>query len=426
MKPRIFISSTIYDFRDLRSALKHWLEALGFEVMLSEFNDFTKPLDVNSYQACLEAIGRAQYFVLLVGSRTGGFYNKAESVTITRKEFQTAYELFGEGKLKLLTFVRTEVWNLRDDRKALERLLRDEYQARFEIPDDEVKRIARHGSTIVNDANVTFDFLGEIGRLDQMKAAVAGQAPLPRGNWIHQFSTFGEILDALRVEFGIADNMNRAVLVENLKREIESNVRSLVSRAHTGQIRGHFTRLSIARARYAGSVEHGSVYAPHEVQAILAFMNRGFWSGLGLSTRTLDQAVLSGEFLEHDLASGTAETTYLHELLVLLGEEISRLRRIYEYSVRDDWAKLYDQIEQAQNGATIPNLDLLAVMSAADRQENILHLARRLYQYLHGEPAPAALTLPRDPSPLDPPGTAPGGGIEADQLHGWMLSSQPA
>jgi hypothetical protein len=32
-KPAVFISSTVHDFRDLRSALKFWLEELGYEVM---------------------------------------------------------------------------------------------------------------------------------------------------------------------------------------------------------------------------------------------------------------------------------------------------------------------------------------------------------------------------------------------------------
>jgi len=39
-KPKIFISSTIYDFQDLRSSLKYWLSELGFSVQLSEYSDF--------------------------------------------------------------------------------------------------------------------------------------------------------------------------------------------------------------------------------------------------------------------------------------------------------------------------------------------------------------------------------------------------
>lgn len=32
-KPSIFISSTIFDFKDLRSSLKFWLEEYGFNVI---------------------------------------------------------------------------------------------------------------------------------------------------------------------------------------------------------------------------------------------------------------------------------------------------------------------------------------------------------------------------------------------------------
>jgi hypothetical protein len=61
--PTFFLSSTIYDFKDLRSALKHYLEEQGCSVLASEYNDLPKPLDVHSYDACLNAIMAADYFV---------------------------------------------------------------------------------------------------------------------------------------------------------------------------------------------------------------------------------------------------------------------------------------------------------------------------------------------------------------------------
>jgi Domain of unknown function (DUF4062) len=75
-RPTIFISSTIYDFRDMRSAIKDHLEENGCRVLASEFNDFTKPLDKHSYQACLDTIQQADFFLLLVGTRVGGWYDQ--------------------------------------------------------------------------------------------------------------------------------------------------------------------------------------------------------------------------------------------------------------------------------------------------------------------------------------------------------------
>ena len=89
-KPKVFLSSTIHDFRDLRTAIRVWLEEYGFEVQASEFNDFPQIPDKNSYESCLKAIDEADYFVLLVGSRVGGVYDAAKGISITRMEYQHA------------------------------------------------------------------------------------------------------------------------------------------------------------------------------------------------------------------------------------------------------------------------------------------------------------------------------------------------
>ena len=47
-QPTVFVSSTIYDFADMRSALKYWLGEMGFRAQLSEYNDFQKNLNNNS------------------------------------------------------------------------------------------------------------------------------------------------------------------------------------------------------------------------------------------------------------------------------------------------------------------------------------------------------------------------------------------
>ena len=108
-KPTFFISSTIYDFRDLRSALKFYLEELGYQVYASEYNDFKVASDKHSYDACLKLIEECDYFILLVGSRVGGFYDDQNKISITRQEYREAYKLHEQGKLQIISFVRDEV-----------------------------------------------------------------------------------------------------------------------------------------------------------------------------------------------------------------------------------------------------------------------------------------------------------------------------
>jgi hypothetical protein len=119
-----FISSTIHDFLDLRSALKFYLEEQGCRVLASEYNDFTKPLDQHSYEACLSAIGDADYFILLIGTRVGGWYDEGARISISQREYREAYQLQQSGKLKLLNFVRASVWQVREDHRTFHRVNR--------------------------------------------------------------------------------------------------------------------------------------------------------------------------------------------------------------------------------------------------------------------------------------------------------------
>ena len=109
-RPIAFVSSTIRDFSDLRSALKFWLEEMGYEVLMSEHNDFEKKLTKDSYTACLESIDIADYFILLIGARSGGWFDKKQKVTITQAEYRRAYARFkATGRPTIVNFVRRAV-----------------------------------------------------------------------------------------------------------------------------------------------------------------------------------------------------------------------------------------------------------------------------------------------------------------------------
>lgn len=99
-RPRIFVSSTYYDLKHVRSSLDLFIESLGYDSVLSEKGDIAythdKPLDESCYR---EAEG-ADIFVLIVGGRYGSevsggskkparsFFDRYES--ITKKEYESA------------------------------------------------------------------------------------------------------------------------------------------------------------------------------------------------------------------------------------------------------------------------------------------------------------------------------------------------
>jgi hypothetical protein len=101
-RPRIFVSSTYYDLKHLRSSLENFIESLGFEAILSEKGDIAflpeRPLD----ESCYREAGTADIFVLIIGGRYGSeksgekaempkdFFDRYES--ITKKEYESAVE----------------------------------------------------------------------------------------------------------------------------------------------------------------------------------------------------------------------------------------------------------------------------------------------------------------------------------------------
>lgn len=98
-RPRVFVSSTYYDLKHLRSALEGFIESLGFEPVLSEKGSIAYAPDIPLDESCYREIDQADIMVLIVGGRygtersgnnerDGSFFSRYNS--ITREEFNRA------------------------------------------------------------------------------------------------------------------------------------------------------------------------------------------------------------------------------------------------------------------------------------------------------------------------------------------------
>ena len=116
-----------------------------------------KPLDVHSYEACLKAIAVADYFILLIGARVGGWYDEKNKISITQQEYREAYRLHTAGRLKIIAFVRSEVWQAREDRKALAAHLES-----LNIAAELRTNIAAYPNKFASDSQFIADFINEV------------------------------------------------------------------------------------------------------------------------------------------------------------------------------------------------------------------------------------------------------------------------
>lgn len=81
-RPRVFISSTFYDLKQVRAQLREIVESLGFEALLSEFPSFPVDPDLQTVEACRKVVAdHADLFVLVVGARYGSIVPGGKSVT---------------------------------------------------------------------------------------------------------------------------------------------------------------------------------------------------------------------------------------------------------------------------------------------------------------------------------------------------------
>lgn len=106
-RTRVFISSTYYDLKYVRSALEIFILSLGYEAVLSESGAIAYSPDVPLDESCYREVTNVDMFVLIIGGRYGAeasgesnqkarspdensFYARYES--ITKKEYQAAIE----------------------------------------------------------------------------------------------------------------------------------------------------------------------------------------------------------------------------------------------------------------------------------------------------------------------------------------------
>lgn len=106
-RPRVFVSSTIRDFSDLRSGLKYWLEERGIDVWMSEFPDAAREPDAGTLGACRAALEASDFYVLLVGGRKG--WTVEPGLTATRWEFRIALEITRHRPLRIVVLVREQI-----------------------------------------------------------------------------------------------------------------------------------------------------------------------------------------------------------------------------------------------------------------------------------------------------------------------------
>lgn len=394
-RPTFFISSTIYDFKDLRSALKYCLEEQGATVLASEFNDFPKPLDQHSYDACLTALRKADYFVLLIGSRVGGWFDEKSKISITQQEYRQAYELHKQGKMKILSFVRSEVWQYREQRNELQKLLTEEA-----IDPALSKRLLNAPSKFASDAEALSTFIKEVGRNAETKKALRDGTPLPTGNWIHTFTNFRDIWDVIQSQVLTGLPVDHLAFRRLLARELTEILKSGLMKLKEGAVYSPVNTVVNFHKEHRVSLEGRKNQR--------TVVGRKRWSmmstfgihllGARFQTQIVDRALETSHFLEFDQNIDGFVETPVYEALFKLQAEMRDLNQANTVEV----LSVIFENSPASRGDTGDTIDiettkLLTFLHLMDRWTNVIQLGRALLKHLNGDDFEMPYLRPRSP-----------------------------
>lgn len=360
-KPRIFVSSTIADFRDLRLALKYWLEEAGFEVLLSECNDFPVDSELSTFENCLAHIRQSQYVLLLVGFRYGALFDAKNGVSVTRKEYREAYSQALAGRAKLLSLVRA----------AVPEAISTGDSSKFTEPG---------GLPLVKN------FLEEIRKDAEVQEGSRAGGPFPRANWLYRFATFRDVVEAVGSSLRIGANLRKRAIEANLLWELKSNLQLLLNKSkgkivwESWPLRKLQAEIKLTKDDLGRnielSIEHARVIAWAGTYMVF---NESNW----LATSSLNEAIESGEFLQFDHQLDRFVVSSLQSALLKLRSEIDRLKKTSTLfgaeTIMEHLSKIAHSPEPAILGA-----ELAQIFHTANTFHNVVSLNAGLIAFFEG------------------------------------------
>lgn len=104
-KPRVFISSTFYDLRQVRADLDFFIEQMGYEPVRNEEGDIPYGKDEALEEYCYKEIKNIDILVCIIGGRFGSESKQNNKSSVTQMELKAA---LSEGK-QVYSFVDANV-----------------------------------------------------------------------------------------------------------------------------------------------------------------------------------------------------------------------------------------------------------------------------------------------------------------------------
>ena len=208
---RVFVSSTCYDLSSIRGQLRTFITEIGFEPIMSDYNDVLYDPRIHTHTSCIEEIKTCDIVILIVGSRFGGkaipeaiskidfdniaeksssieILKKKDNISVTQLEVLKALEY----EMPIFTFIDNRLWH---DHELYER--------------NKSKAILKEIDFPSIDKKETTEFIFEFINFLRHRT---------KGNSINPFNKFEDIETALKKQWA---GLFQRLLNESKNKELE-------------------------------------------------------------------------------------------------------------------------------------------------------------------------------------------------------------
>lgn len=346
MAPAVFLSSTIKDLADLRSAVRFFLSEYGFQVWTSETPDFPHDLDDETRRAALRPIDDADYYLLIVGDRAGSLTD--EGISVTRSEFRRARELHHHtGRPRLVLLARASVL-------------------------DAVRSADGNAWVEGNDWPHVKGFVEEI-----QSRAGPGDA-----NWIHPFRSFEEVATVVRTALRLKGPLRRLALEANLVEELGSNAEHLLTRLCDLTV----PVAELLMPRVVPPPDDEEANLDRQQTASIWLFRLSLPAPNSLATVALTDAISSGEFLEFDPTQGRMAMSDMQSVMLRLRERIARYETLLSMLSGGSYGRELASLTGHRAADVVSvSVDLRTLLYAIrDEVDNVASLTRALLRTLSG------------------------------------------
>jgi len=218
-----------------------------------------------------------------------------------------------------------------------------------------------------------------------MKKAIEGSANFPKGNWIHLFNNFNDIVAVLKIELLIATSFNYIIFKEKLLNELLQNL-VYCHQKNNGEIKSILQWGDFARSSITTNIKENSTLKASYLKWLVIFTIN---LKQGIKNKYINEAIDSGYFLNYDKINKCYKKTNNLKYLEILSNEIDKYNSMLKMLNDGEFAKCKEELikinSASQEFISIENFKIMLPLIIYDIVHNIINISQALLQSIKND-----------------------------------------